>query len=185
MSNEKTKETYSEAMENYENDIDVLSDLTTGINYEKSKDKYQENLSTAITFLLFGIAGLVVVALNIAGILKFFTLKNSSGILMAVVLSLMFIIFIVIGILSFTASRKDKKNAAIESDNSDRILGWLNDNVTATDIDSSFDSAELTEEMKYFERSDYIKKAVNEYFDGLDDEFVDNIADQYIEKIFQ
>lgn len=185
MSNEKTKETYSEAMENYENDIDVLSDLTTGINYEKSKDKYQENLSTAITFLLFGIAGLVVVALNIAGILKFFTLKNSSGILMAVVLSLMFIIFIVIGILSFTASRKDKKNAAIESDNSDRILSWLNDNVTTTDIDSSFDSAELTEEMKYFERSDYIKKAVNEHFDGLDDEFVDNIADQYIGKMFQ
>ena len=104
---------------------------------------------------------------------------------MAVVLSPMFIIFIVIGILSFTASRKDKKNAAIESDNSDRILGWLNDNVTTTDIDSSFDSAELTEEMKYFERSDYIKKAVNEHFDGLDDEFVDNIADQYIEKMFQ
>ena len=121
MSNEKTKETYSEAMENYENDIDVLSDLTTGINYEKSKDKYQENLSTAITFLLFGIAGLVVVILNIVGVLKFFTLKNASGILMAVVLSLMFIIFIVIGILSFRASRKDKKNAAIENDNSSKI----------------------------------------------------------------
>jgi hypothetical protein len=178
------KDDYSEVKSEYEEDAEILSDLTTGLNYEQAKEKYQENLSTAITFLVFGVAGIVVLVLNGVGVLKFFSIKNASGILMTVALGAMFIIFTVIGILSFRAAGKYKKNAKTETDNSAKIMAWLEENITAEDVDSSFDTSEISEEMKFFERSDYIKSAISAQFDGLSDEFTENLAEQYIEKIF-
>lgn len=173
-----------ETVNNQNSDEELLAELTSGINYEKSKDKYQENMSTAVTFFLFGVAGIVVVILNVIGVLKFFSLKNASGILMCVVLSLMFIIFAVIGIASFIAAKGNKRNAKIEDDNRSKVMDWLSDNVTTDDIESSYNSDDISEEMKYFERSDYIKKSIKAQFPDLGDEFVENITDQYIESNF-
>lgn len=39
----------------------IIEQLTTGSNYENSNEKYQDNLSSAITFLVCGIGGLIVV----------------------------------------------------------------------------------------------------------------------------
>jgi hypothetical protein len=63
-------------------------------------------------------------------------------------------------------------------------MAWLEENVTAEAVDGSFDASEISEEMKFFERSDYIKSAISAQFDGLSDEFTENLAEQYIEKIF-
>lgn len=178
------KDDYSEVRSEYEEDAEILSDLTTGLNYEQAKEKYQENLSTAIAFFVFGIAGIAVLVLNGVGVLKFFSIKNESGIVMTVALGVMFIIFTVIGILSFRAAGKYKKNAKTETDNSAKIMAWLEENVTAEAVDGSFDASEISEEMKFFERSDYIKSAISAQFDGLSDEFTENLAEQYIEKIF-
>jgi hypothetical protein len=178
------KDDYSEVRSEYEEDAEIISDLTTGLNYEQAKEKYQENLSTAITFLVFGVAGIAVLVLNGVGVLKFFSIKNASGILMTVALGVMFIIFTVIGILSFRAAIKGKKDVKAETDNSSKILAWLEENVTAEDVDGSFDASEISEEMKFFERSDYIKSAISAQFEGLSDEFTENLAEQYIEKIF-
>jgi hypothetical protein len=178
------KDDYSEVRSEYEEDAEILSDLTTGLNYEQAKEKYQENLSTAIAFFFFGIAGIAVLVLNGVGVLKFFSIKNESGIVMTVALGAMFIIFTVIGILSFRAAGKYKKNAKTETDNSAKIMAWLEENITAEDVDSSFDTSEISEEMKFFERSDYIKSVISAQFEDLSDEFTENLAEQYIEKIF-
>lgn len=172
-------------MKDYNKDAEVLEELTTGIEYEKAKDKYQENISTAVTFLLFGVAGIVFVALNIAGILSFFNIHNSSGILMTTVLSLLFVIFIIIGIYSFKLSARYKKNAAVETDNTKQVIEWLKKNISPDDVDASYDSASLSDEMKFFERSDYLKKAVISQFPELDEDFIENTVEQYIEKIFK
>ena len=136
--NSVTKETYQDIKNDAKKDFDVLSDLTSGNNYEKSNDRYKDNFSTAVTFLVCGIAGLVVVILNDTGILNFFSLKNASGILMSCVLGGMFIGFIVVGILSFKASRKDKKDAEIEKDNTIKVMEWLKDNAPAQLIEESY-----------------------------------------------
>lgn len=181
---ENSKQTYKEIQESYDEDAEVLEDLTTGVNYEKSKDKYHENMSTAITFLVFGIAGIAVVVLNIIGVLKFFSLRNASGILMTIVTAAMFIIFIIIGISSFVAAGKNKKNVKVETDNSQKVMEWLENNINIEDIDKSFNSEELSEEMRYFGRSDYLKDKILAQFDGLDDEFVDSLTEQFIENHF-
>jgi len=51
-------------------------------------------------------------------------------------------------------------------------------------IDASYDGSQMAEEMKYFSRSSYIKNEINKKYPDLNDDIVDSIADEYIEKIF-
>ena len=170
--NTETKETYQDIKNDAKKDFDVLSDLTSGNNYEKSNDRYKDNFSTAVTFLVCGIAGLVVVILN------------DTGILMSCVLGGMFIGFIVVGILSFKASRKDKKDAEIEKDNTIKVMEWLKDNAPAQLIEEAYAGDGLSEEMKYFERSDFLKKSIKNEFPDFSDDYIQDVTDQYIDELF-
>lgn len=172
------------ASDKNDDDESFIEQLTTGNVYENSKEKYQDNLSSAITFLVCGIAGLVVVVLNDVGILKFFSLKGASGILTNVVLTALFAAFIVISIISFKAAKKARLRISEESETNTEIQDWLSENLTAEVIDSSYDGSELADEMKYFNRSSYIKKAISEKYPDLKEEIIDAISDEYIEKIF-
>ena len=182
--NTETKVTYQDIKNDANKDFDVLSDLTSGNNYEKSNDRYKDNFSTAVTFLVCGIAGLVVVILNDTGILNFFSLKNASGILMSCVLGGMFISFIVVSILSFKTNRKDKKDAEIEKDNTIKVMEWLKDNAPAQLIEESYAGDGLSEEMKYFERSDFLKKSIKNEFPDFSDDYIQDVTDQYIDELF-
>ena len=162
----------------------IIEQLTTGNNYENSNEKYQDNLSSAITFLVCGIGGLIVVLLNDIGILKFFTYKGASGILTNVVLIGMFVAFIVIAAISFKAAKRAKSNISTEEKTNSEIQDWLTSNITADMIDASYDGSQMAEEMKYFSRSSYIKNEIYKKYPDLNDDIVDSIADEYIEKIF-
>ena len=104
----------------------IIEQLTTGSNYENSNEKYQDNLSSAITFLVCGIGGLIVVLLNDIGILKFFTYKGASGILTNIVLIGMFVAFIVIAAISFKAAKSAKSNISTEEKTNSEIQDWQN-----------------------------------------------------------
>ena len=155
----------------------------SGNLYESTDDKYKDNLSSAITFFVCGAAGIIILILNDIGILKFVTKGSSNFILVNVVLGLLFVGFIAIGFWSLKYSKKIKSNASIENEATDTIINWLNDNVTKEDIEGSYNN-DIAEEMKYFSRSSYIKNEINKKYPDLNDDIVDSIADEYIEKIF-
>ena len=54
--------------------------------------------------------------------------------------------------------------------------------ISAPEIRKSI--SQMAEEMKYFSRSSYIKNEINKKYPDLNDDIVDSIADEYIEKIF-
>ncbi len=151
--------------------------------YESSEDKYKDNLSSAITFFVCGAAGIIILILNDLGILKFVVKGNSNFILINIVLGLLFVGFIAIGFWSLKYSKNIKNKAAIENKDTDTILSWLTDNVSKEDIEASY-SNDIAEEMKYFNRSDYIKNAIKNKFPDTDDNLADTIADKYIETLF-
>ena len=151
--------------------------------YESSEDKYKDNLSSATTFFVCGAAGIIILILNDLGILKFVVKGNSNFILINIVLGLLFVGFIAIGFWSLKYSKNIKNKAAIENKDTDTILSWLTDNVSKEDIEASY-SNDIAEEMKYFNRSDYIKNAIKNKFPDTDDNLADTIADKYIETLF-
>lgn len=151
--------------------------------YESSEDKYKDNLSSAITFFVCGAAGIIILILNDFGILKFVVKGSSNFILINIVLGLLFIGFIAIGFWSLKYSKNIKRKAAIENKDTDTIMKWLTDNVSKDDIEASYLN-DIPEEMKYFNRSDYIKKAIKKNFPSTNDNLSDTIADKYIDNLF-
>lgn len=152
--------------------------------YENSEDKYKDNLSSAITFFVCGAAGIIILILNDLGILKFVVKGSSNFILINIVLGLLFVGFIAIGFWSLKYSKNIKNKAAIENKDTDTILAWLNENVSRDDIESSYNN-DIAEEMKYFNRSDYIKSAVLKQFPETEDNLADTVADKYIDTLFE
>lgn len=152
--------------------------------YENSEDKYKDNLSSAITFFVCGAAGIIILILNDLGILKFVVKGSSNFILINIVLGLLFVGFIAIGFWSLKYSKNIKNKAAIENKDTDTILAWLNENVSMDDIESSYNN-DIAEEMKYFNRSDYIKSAILKQFPETEDNLADTVADKYIDTLFE
>lgn len=152
--------------------------------YENSEDKYKDNLSSAITFFVCGAAGIIILILNDLGILKFVVKGSSNFILINIVLGLLFVGFIAIGFWSLKYSKNIKNKAAIENKDTDTILAWLNENVSRDDIESSYNN-DIAEEMKYFNRSDYIKSAILKQFPETEDNLADTVADKYIDSLFE
>ena len=152
--------------------------------YENSEDKYKDNLSSAITFFVCGAAGIIILILNDLGILKFVVKGSSNFILINIVLGLLFVGFIAIGFWSLKYSKNIKNKAAIENKDTDTILAWLNENVSRDDIESSYNN-DIAEEMKYFNRSDYIKSAILKQFPETEDNLADTVADKYIDALFE
>ena len=152
--------------------------------YENSEDKYKDNLSSAITFFVCGAAGINILILNDLGILKFVVKGSSNFILINIVLGLLFVGFIAIGFWSLKYSKNIKNKAAIENKDTDTILAWLNENVSRDDIESSYNN-DIAEEMKYFNRSDYIKSAILKQFPETEDNLADTVADKYIDALFE
>ncbi len=152
--------------------------------YENSEDKYKDNLSSAITFFVCGAAGIIILILNDLGILKFVVKGSSNFILINIVLGLLFVGFIAIGFWSLKYSKNIKNKAAIENKDTDTILAWLNENVSRDNIESSYNN-DIAEEMKYFNRSDYIKSAILKQFPETEDNLADTVADKYIDSLFE
>lgn len=152
--------------------------------YENSEDKYKDNLSSAITFFVCGAAGIIILILNDLGILKFVVKGSSNFILINIVLGLLFVGFIAIGFWSLKYSKNIKNKAAIENKDTVTILAWLNENVSRDDIESSYNN-DIAEEMKYFNRSDYIKSAILKQFPETEDNLADTVADKYIDTLFE
>ena len=128
--------------------------LTGGSLYESSTDKYKDNLSSAITFLFINI-----------------------------VLGLLFIGFIAIGVWSLKYSNKIKAKAETEDKKAADVLNWLEDNITKEDIENSY-TGDIQEEMKYFNRTAYVKEQLTVQFTELSDEEAENFSEQFVEKMF-
>ena len=150
-----------------EDDKAIIHDLTTGNNYQTSSAKYQDNLSSSITFFVCGVAGLIVIFLNIVDILHFFSIKTPSGILICIVLSALFIAFLVIGYITYKSASKAKSQIESEQKTNDEVSLWLKENLTKEHIDSSFDGEDMSEEMKYFDRNSTIVAAIKKQYPEL------------------
>lgn len=174
----------SDNLSSQNNDEDENSLINHGGNiYESHEEKYKDNLSSAITFFVCGAIGLIILVLNYFEIIKLFSKQSSTFILLNVVLALLFIAFIAIGYWSLAYSKQIKSSVSEEIKAKKEIIEWLNSNITETDIEASYDN-DIAEEMKYFNRADYIKSSINEKFPEANTNLVESITDEYIEQLF-
>lgn len=147
-------------------------------SYQNSAERAEENRSSAWVLLFMGIAGILIVALGIMGIIPF---QWGNSYLTYGVMSAIFLLFIVMGVISMKNARIFAQKAESEHNLQEILLKWCNENFSADAIDGEIGKTkEDTEETLYFKRSEQMKKMLNHQFVNLDQIFLEHFIDEKV-----
>lgn len=150
--------------------------------FVSKKEKYKDYISTAYTFLIVGIAGIILSTLNLFHIVTFFRISGPSSILFYIVMYGMFGIFIFVGINAFTNSKRIKKEAGDE----DNFLGSLDDFIKSTVNNDLFLDVDMnvSDEEIYFQRTEILKKLISGRYPDIDAALLEKTVDELYDNIF-
>lgn len=153
---------------------DAICDLEKNSSvYVKKEDKYNDLSSTGWTFLVFGIAGLIFTVLNILGYFSIFA--NPVSYTFA---SILFLGCLFVSGNSFRSAKKAKGEIAEENRITDELKEWLENNIHENDLLSIQDD-DLSEEINFLNKINFIKNAVTNHFGKIDEAFLDEITEEF------
>ena len=174
-----------------ENEIVYKDDITYNENMEKAKnveiarntyvytnaeDSFNENMSTAWSFLGIGAAGFIFTLLNILGVLNIMQGFMQKGI--AVLLFLGFMIYGVIVI----RSKKDML-AKVEKEKADRkkYTDWMKEKFTE-EVLSNLGTMEASAEELELLQINYMSEELVRHFPEINPNFADRLAEDFFEE---
>lgn len=155
--------------------------------YKDSKELATENKSSAYILLPVGILGIIAIILIWLDVIPLYS-SITSKIITSTVMGILFIVFIVMGILSLKNAKKLDEKAAKEGDLSKEILNYFSENLSANIIDEKINDDqwnELPEEERYFKRIEYIKECIIKQFMNLEENYVDFMCDEIYTKFYE
>ncbi len=153
---------------------------STSGRYVDSADRAEDNRSSAWTLLIVGGLGIIVMILGIAGVLPF---KVGNPYMFYGVMSAVFILFLVMGIVSFKNAKFFAEKAESENSLKDTLLQWCEENLTAEKVDMQLRMvgiSDVAEEEMYFRRYEMIKYMMNHQFMNLDQAFLEKLIDDTV-----
>lgn len=153
--------------------------------YQKKRTEYESTKSTAYTFLPMGMIGLVLCILVGFDVIKL-PMSQTTKIEMCVVLSLLFIIFIIIGIWHFRTLKSLSGEVDDDEKRTADIRRWFLENYSAEKIDDNCMLPDnLSEEQSYFKRYEYMKQELSMKYPDLSEEYTEYILEELYNETYQ
>ncbi|MGN1147147.1 MAG: hypothetical protein ACI4TB_01910 [Lachnospiraceae bacterium] len=186
----KQQKELQKQVEKTEDLYEILEEEKTPVKpselYENSAQKAEENRSSAYMLLIFGIAGLAVIILGIAGVLPFH-LSGTTKYMTYGIMSALFLLFIVMGLVSMKSYRIFAKKAESENSLRSTMEKWCLETLDAKKLDEELfpEEEEGSEEEKYFKRTSLMKEKIKKQFLNLDEAFLDNFVDEIYTDIYE
>ena len=158
--------------------------------YQSSEAKAEDNRSSAYTLLAVGGVGFIAVLLIFFNVIPIYRNAGITKYLVCGVMGAMFVLFIVFGFVSMRDSKMLLVKANSENSLRSEIARWCQENLSATAIDAAIQEegetlAELTEEEKYYRRTERMRAVIDDKFMNLDEAFVDNFVDGYYQEMYE
>ncbi len=152
--------------------------------YINNEEKAEDNRTSAYTLLFVGGLGLIVIALFFFDVITIH-MSLTNKYMVTGVMGVLFILFIIMGIVSMKNSRILTKKAHKENNLTMEIKRWCLENLKKDEIDNLLEIKEQQEELKYFQRFDYMKKAIQKQFLNLDEGYLDRLIEEVYPEIFE
>lgn len=153
--------------------------------YRNSAVKAEDNRISAYMLFLVGILGFAGVILVFTGIIPLFPAGGTTRYFVCGVMGALFILFIVFGVVSMRDSKLLLVQAQSENSLLSEITKWCDENLSAEQIDSGLFEDEMSEEQKYFKRTDRMKELINDKFMNLDQGLLEHFVDEYYQGLFE
>lgn len=170
--------------------------------YENSAAKAEDNKSSAYLLLLFGVVGIIIIILGIAGVLPF-QLNGTSKYMTYGIMSALFLLFIVMGMVSMKSYRIFAKRAESENSLRSTMEKWCLSQFEVEKLDKELFEQEnscvseegsesireawenMPEEEMYFKRVSLMKEKIQKQFLNLDEGFLEHFVDELYGEIFE
>lgn len=173
-------EAIEEAIENGDEIVDARTLLRTQSTYIKRENRYRDMKDSAIALTTVGLVGIIALILIFTGVISLpFTME--SMIICYIVFTIIFGIFLMVGLFSFKRAKVLKEEAMEENELTDNINEWLMENFGNRKL--TFEK-EMDETEIYFERFHVLKEAVEKEYGELDESYVDAIIDELYGQLF-
>ena len=149
-----------------------------------NEERAEENRTAAYTLLLVGGVGLVLIVLFFFDVINLHMALTSKYMITGV-MGALFVLFIIMGIVSMKNSRILIQKASKENNLTMEIRKWYKENLKKEQVDALLELGEQPEELKYFQRFDYMKKAIQNQFMNLDEAYLDRLIEEAYPEIFE
>lgn len=158
--------------------------------YQSSAAKAEDNRSSAYTLLGVGGIGFVADVLVFCNVIPLYRSAGISRYLVCGVMGAMFLLFLVFGFVSLRDSKRFMVKAKSESSLRTEIVRWCTQNLDAAEIDSLLVSEDesldaLSDEEKYYRRTEKIRAMIVDKFMNLDEAFVEDFVDDYYQELYE
>lgn len=155
--------------------------------FVKASERAENYKSSAFALLFVGIIGIIFLVLSYLKVIPINLAANINA-LFYVVMGFMFIAFIFIGIKTMSSAKAIAQTADDEDKLTEDIYTYFKMSCSATSIDEiafTEDSALLSEEEKFFPRSNTIKRIIIDKFGQLDEAYLTELTESVYSSIFE
>ncbi len=155
--------------------------------YEKASQKAVNYRSGAFSLLLVGILGLIFLILIMLGVINI-NIFGAARMISGVVMTLMFLIFVAVGVKSLDDARKYEAMADKEDKDIEDIHTWFMSNYSRDSIDSAvFWSGDEDRglEQDYFKRYQYIKQEIEDRFTEISADLKEKMIEDLYNELYE
>ncbi len=168
-----TGETPSDEITAFDNEDD-----NDGRTYVMKADQYKDLAGTVWVFLFFGIAGIIVVLLNVIGYLNFF-----NGWIPNTVMAALFLFFIYVALSTNSKAKKIQTEIDEENALTEKINEWLTRNITEAFLASNRNE-NISDELNYIKMTDTVKELLIKEFGSQNLAYLDRLIEEYYNNNF-
>ncbi|MDE7436273.1 MAG: hypothetical protein K2N01_10715 [Lachnospiraceae bacterium] len=147
------------------------------MTYQEKDKKLADNKSTAYSFLLIGGGGLILVLLFALDILPL-PVAPHMRIMLGTVMTVIFVIFLVIGAIHFRKISQMTADAAQEKDQNTEIREWFF-KTYPTELSESGEKEQL-----YFKRYEQMQNHLHTRYPDLAEDYEDYLLEQFYNEIY-
>ena len=153
------------------------------VKFKTASDKYNDLHSSSICLLLVGILGTIYVILDY---FKLFPFSFNGNFMFYIVMGSLFIIFTIIGIYTAISAKKVKETITDEETNTDSIITWAMENITASKLDAAIEDLEdCGDEEKYLLRIAALEAVLIKEFNLEDESYINALIDEIYPELYE
>lgn len=152
--------------------------------YMNNEEKAEDSRTSAYALLGVGSLGFVVVVLFFLDIVEL-NMSLTGKYMITGVMGVLFVLFIIMGIVSLKNSRMLIQKAYKENNLTIEIKKWCVTYMDKESIDRELELSGQQEELKYFQRIAYMKQRINNQFMNLDEAYLDRLIEEVYPEIFE
>ncbi len=156
--------------------------------YRNNDERAEEHRSSALTLLFVGGAGMIAVVLLFLDVIPLH-MTTFSKYMISGVMGVLFMLFFVMGLMSMKKSRVLAQKAGKENNLTREIKNWCQENIKADELDRQLfaaeEAADLSEEIKYFKRTDKMRQMLGNQFLNLEEGYLERLIDEIYPDFFE